>query len=146
MPGNGGCKYKETPDGRRHFYQAHPNPDAFREGERYVCVSSGGGGYGSPLNRSPESVQALVRDEYFSIDAARDWFGVVLEAGSLAIDEQATKSLRSRMREADDRKSPWSPDHAGGGNFWKSRYREGDVIVTEEMPVALQLGLSPEAR
>ena len=29
LPGNGGCKYKETPDGKRYFYQAHPDPDAF---------------------------------------------------------------------------------------------------------------------
>ncbi len=146
LPGNGGCKYKETPDGTRHFYQAHPNPDAFREGERYVCVSSGGGGYGSPLSRSLESVQALVRDEYFSVEAARDWFGVVLDETSLEIDHKETESLRASKRAADDRKSLWSPDHAGGGLFWKSRYRDGDVIVAEEMPVALQLGLSPEAR
>ncbi len=146
QPGNGGCKYKETPDGRRFFYQAHPNPDAFREGERYICVSSGGGGYGSPLDRSPDSVQALVRGEYFSIEAAREKFGVVLKSGSLTIDDEATEALRQQMRAKGSQGSLWSPDRGGAGEFWKTRFREGDVLVTETKPVALQLGLSPEAR
>lgn len=48
--------------------------------------------------------------------------------------------------ESSQRKARWSPNHAGGRLFWNSRYRDGDVIVAEEMPVVLQIGLSPEAR
>ena len=145
LPGNGGCKYKETPDGRRHFYMAHPAPDAFREGERYVCVSSGGGGYGSALKRPPESVRELVRDEYFSARAARERFGVVIDPDTLEVDEARTRALRERMRE-EAGEVLWLPTTPGAGEFWKTRFREGDRLVTEEVPVALELGLSPEAR
>ena len=145
LPGNGGCKYKETPDGRRHFYMAHPAPDAFREGDRYVCVSSGGGGYGSALKRPPESVRELVRDEYVSARAARERFGVVIDPDTLEMDEAETRALRERMRE-EAGEVLWLPATPGAGEFWKTRFREGDRLVTEEVPVALELGLSPEAR
>ena len=145
LPGNGGCKYKETPDGKRHFYMAHPAPDAFREGERYVCVSSGGGGYGSALKRPAESVRDLVRNEYFSLRAARERFGVVIDPDTLEVDEAETRALRARMGE-EAAEVLWLPATPGAGEFWKTRFREGDRLVTEEKPVALELGLSPEAR
>ena len=145
LPGNGGCKYKETPDGKRHFYMAHPAPDAFREGERYVCVSSGGGGYGSALKRPAESVRELVRNEYFSLRAARERFGVVIDPDTLDVDEAETRALRARMEE-EAAEVLWLPATPGAGEFWKTRFREGDRLVTEEKPVALELGLSPEAR
>ena len=145
LPGNGGCKYKETPEGKRYFYMAHPAPDAFSEGERYVCVSSGGGGYGSPLDRPLETVRELVRDEFVSAAAAADRFGVVIDPDTLDIDEDATITLRTKKREvAPD--SLWLPTGPGAGEFWKTRFRDGDELVVEETPVALQLGLSPEAR
>ena len=145
LPGNGGCKYKETPDGKRHFYMAHPAPDAFREGERYVCVSSGGGGYGSALKRPAEAVRDLVRNEYFSLRAARERFGVVIDPDTLEVDEAETRALRARMEE-EAVEVLWLPATPGAGEFWKTRFREGDRLVTEEKPVALELGLSPEAR
>ena len=145
LPGLGGCKYKETPDGRRFFYMAHPDPDVFREGDRYVCVSSGGGGYGSPLERPPGAVRELVRGEYLSLEKARSWFGVVLDAGTLAVDEVATLALRRESR-ASVPEALWLPREAGAGLFWKTRFRDGDELVTETMPHALRLGLSPEAR
>ena len=145
LPGNGGCKYKETPDGKRYFYQAHPDPDAFREGERYVCISSGGGGYGSALERPADSVWKLVRDELVSPEMARERFGVVLDPQTLTVDEEATEALRHRMRKTADR-SLSLPTGPGAGEFWKTRFRDGDELVVEETPVALKLGLSPEAR
>ena len=76
LPGNGGCKYKQTPDGKRYFYQAHPDPDAFSEGERYVCISSGGGGYGSALERPAELVRELcARRAGLFRDGARAFWG-----------------------------------------------------------------------
>ena len=35
---------------------------------------------------------------YVSVDAARDHYGVVLEPGTLAVDETATRDLRARRR------------------------------------------------
>ena len=145
LPGNGGCKYKERADGTRRFYMAHPDPDVIDEGERYVTVTTGGGGYGDPLARPASSVQELVRDELLTIAAARERFGVAIDPDTLEVDERETDALRHRRGAGAD--TPlWLPLQAGEGEFWKERYREGDELVWETMPPALKLGLSPEAR
>ena len=45
-----------------------------------------------------------VLDEYVSLEAARERYGVVLtgdaEAGELAVDSQATSALRARLAQA----------------------------------------------
>jgi N-methylhydantoinase B len=59
----------------------------------------GGAGFESPLLRDPEAVREDVLDEYVSIAAARDRYGVVLrgslEDGSVAVDIEATRALRA---------------------------------------------------
>jgi N-methylhydantoinase B len=71
-------------------------------GERLVYRFGGGGGWGDPLARDPKAVLEDVWDEYVSIDAARDEYGVVLtgtvEDMTLALDEDATEALRSQLR------------------------------------------------
>ncbi len=59
----------------------------------------GGGGYGDPLDRMPDSVQTDVVRLAVSETVARDIYGVVLGEGG--VDEEATRSLRARM--IDDR-------------------------------------------
>ena len=59
----------------------------------------GGGGFGDPLLREPGAVLEDVLDEYVSVDAARDRYGVVitgsLDEWNLAVDEAATNALRA---------------------------------------------------
>jgi N-methylhydantoinase B len=78
-----------------------PNAKVFRArvktGDAFVLRSGGGGGYGSPLERPPERVQHDVRQGYTSIAAARDYYGVVLDPDTLAIDETATNHQRGRL-------------------------------------------------
>jgi N-methylhydantoinase B len=61
----------------------------------------GGGGFESPLLRDPEAVREDVIDEYVSLAAARERYGVVLrgsaEAGDLAVDAEQTARLRERL-------------------------------------------------
>jgi N-methylhydantoinase B len=61
----------------------------------------GGAGFESALTRDPEAVLEDVLDEYVSIEAARERYGVVLTGslaeGDLAVDAPATRSLRERM-------------------------------------------------
>ena len=123
----------------------HPDPDVINEGERYVTVTTGGGGYGDPLARPASSVQELVRDELLTVAVARERFGVVIDPGTLEVDERETEALRSHPR-AGAELPLWLPLQAGEGDYWKQRYREGDELVWETMPPALKLGLSPEAR
>ncbi len=73
-------------------------------GDRLVYDFGGGGGWGDPLDRDPQSVLEDVWDEYVSVDAARDDYGVVitgsLEAMTLALDEGATEARRAERRAA----------------------------------------------
>jgi N-methylhydantoinase B len=57
---------------------------------------SGAGGYGDPLTRDPARVLEDVLDDYVSIDAAREEYGVVIIDDQ--IDEIATAALRARRR------------------------------------------------
>lgn len=64
----------------------------------------GGAGFGPPWLRDPEAVKEDVLDEYVSIAAAREQYGVVLtgslEEYDLEVDLAATQALRETMRAA----------------------------------------------
>jgi N-methylhydantoinase B len=60
-----------------------------------LFVSGGGGGWGDPLERDPEKVRWDVKEGYVSLKAADDEYGVMLDANTLEIDQQATKRRRS---------------------------------------------------
>ena len=61
----------------------------------------GGAGFESPLLRDPQAVAEDVLDEYVSIEAAREHYGVVLlgsvEDCDIRVDDAATIALRQRM-------------------------------------------------
>ena len=59
--------------------------------------SSGGGGYGDPLERDPERVRADVSLGYVTPDAARTRFGVVLDDAD-QVDVAGTQDLRDALR------------------------------------------------
>jgi len=65
-----------------------------KRGDAYA-LRSGGGGFGSPLERPPELVREDVRQGYVSLGAARDYYGVVLDAETLAVDVKATEAERA---------------------------------------------------
>jgi N-methylhydantoinase B len=60
-----------------------------------IQTSSGGGGYGPPLERDPERVLVDVREGYVSADAAEREYGVLLTADGTAVDREATRSRRA---------------------------------------------------
>jgi N-methylhydantoinase B len=66
-------------------------------GERFVTRSAGGGSVGDAYEREPELVRADVEEGFISVEAARDEYGVVLDA-SLAVDDEATRALRRSAR------------------------------------------------
>ncbi len=67
------------------------------EGAIVVVRSAGGGGYGDPLDRDPQRVAEDAYEGYISKDAARDLYGVALDAKGTA-DAVATAALRKRQR------------------------------------------------
>lgn len=70
-----------------------------RSNDVLAFFAPGGGGYGDPLDRSPEQVESDVKNARVSLHRARDAYGVVLaEDGTVAREE--TTALRERMRRA----------------------------------------------
>ncbi len=57
-----------------------------------------GAGWGDPLERRASAVLEDVLDERVSVEAARDFYGVVIDTGTVVIDAAATDELRVRMR------------------------------------------------
>ena len=65
-------------------------------GETLLSYSTGGGGFGSPIEREPERVRHDVAEGWISGERAEDVYGVVLDDGG-EVDEDATRRCR-RMR------------------------------------------------
>ena len=125
-PGAGGGYYVEHADGGRTFYpvctQAYVAP-----GEKWVSVSSGGGGYGHPFDREVEAVQRDVHDELYSRQTAEDVFGVVL-----ADDEQLTVDVAATERARADRPGSvpaYTPTEPNAGRWQQKQLRPGDDVV-----------------
>ena len=68
--------------------------------EDRISYTNGGGGYGDPLERDPETAKDDVRDGFVTIKAAREQYGVVLntEPELYEVDYDATEKLRVQMR------------------------------------------------
>lgn len=97
-PGAQGGSFAEDADGRRRFY-ASVYQDRLEPGEVWTGVSSGGGGYGDPLERDPQQVVADVRDELLTPQRAEAVHGVVLQRGP-ALDGPATERRRAQLAAA----------------------------------------------
>ncbi|MFV3131613.1 hydantoinase B/oxoprolinase family protein [Niveispirillum sp. KHB5.9] len=65
-----------------------------REGDVITAISAGGGGYGDPLARTPDSVAGAVREGYLSAARAHDVYRVALDAQGHP-DLSATQALRA---------------------------------------------------
>ncbi|GAA4551000.1 hydantoinase B/oxoprolinase family protein [Pseudonocardia xishanensis] len=117
LPLNGGVYAGSTPiagvldpetkevdlENGRYFYFAS-NPTWYtKPGAQFRYLTAGGGGWGNPLDRTPERVLTDVRDEYLTIEAAAERYGVVITGDpvrhpeKLAIDEEATRERRARL-------------------------------------------------
>lgn len=66
-------------------------------GDEITFRTQGGGGYGSPYDRSPDAVLADVANGLVSVELAREGYGVVLSSESV-LDESATEDIRVERR------------------------------------------------
>ena len=69
-----------------------------KKGDLFRHEVAGAGGWGDPLERDPALVLKDVMNEFVSVRAARDDYGVAVEGD--AVDETATVALRRQMRDA----------------------------------------------
>jgi N-methylhydantoinase B len=83
--------------GRKPFWPSAPNTVT-----RYQ--TNAGGGWGDPLTREPERVLRDVRNEYVSVEQARDVYGVVVTGGdpdtdpeAMSVDDAATAKRRQEL-------------------------------------------------
>jgi N-methylhydantoinase B len=96
-------------------------------GEVLAMTWQGGGGYGDPLHRDPAAVASDLREEKITADAARDVYGVVLDAG--AVDGAATTAERDRRRAA--RRDRSSVGGEGGSKLDVTTGRRRDDNLVE---------------
>jgi N-methylhydantoinase B len=66
--------------------------------DRIRIVTSGGGGYGDPLERDFDAIEHDVRQGFISAEQAAADYSVVFTDGAGEIDQQATKALRAQKR------------------------------------------------
>ncbi len=66
-------------------------------GERLESIACGGGGYGDPLRRDPDTVALRAREGWISLARARETYGVVLDTSGerFRVDMPATQALRA---------------------------------------------------
>jgi len=68
---------------------------ALEPGDRVRVRTPGGGGYGHAMQRDPQAVLRDVQLERYTVEQARDLFGVQLSGTPLCIDEAGTAQLRA---------------------------------------------------
>ena len=67
-------------------------------GDVMAFYGPSGGGYGDPLERPAEKVLEDVLDGFYTSEAARSTFGVVVDLEAETVDETATEAARRELR------------------------------------------------
>ena len=86
------------PDGKDHVPLGLDLIRDVPRGTVYHQLAGGGGGYGPARERAAHLVAAEVRNGVVSLQTAHDIYGVVIDAETFELDEEATASLRGRKR------------------------------------------------
>jgi N-methylhydantoinase B len=101
-----------------------------KEEDEFDRPSSGGGGFGDPLERDPALVLEDVIDDYVSIERARKDYGVVLKAIDpenlqYEIDVEATERERVEIRA---KRQGWLEEDP---DLVAERYRAGEIDLLD---------------
>ena len=84
-------------DGRGDWKMSMFDNRPLKAGETIAMAAQGGGGWGEALERDPKLVLEDVLDEYISIKAAEEEYGVVINPKTYEIDYEATEKLRKNL-------------------------------------------------
>jgi N-methylhydantoinase B len=95
LPGGAAARWLETANGGKEEVPVTGGV-RLRAGDVLVSIGSGGGGYGSPLERDPSAVAESVRDGLLSKGRALEVYGVVLTTSN-TVDWSATLEYRSQL-------------------------------------------------
>jgi N-methylhydantoinase B len=95
-PGRGGTNEVKMPG---EPWKPAPGVRVAVPGDAAIRVqTTGGGGWGDPLERDPARVLYDVANRYISRDGARNDYGVVVSDDLKSVDAAATQALRAQMR------------------------------------------------
>lgn len=83
-------------DGQTYALASKESARSLPKGTVLTTISSGGGGWGDPLQRDTESVWQDVQNGFVSLVKARQDYGVVLT--SRGIDQEGTETLRALLK------------------------------------------------
>lgn len=123
----GGGIYIEHESGKR-TYVSVAGQTLVKAGESWTAYSSGGGGWGSPLERDAEAVRENLRDGWISEEAAHDVFGIVVgDDLERTLDVAATEKRRAELRK--DNTPMIDPVKPGAGDWVARNIREGDRYI-----------------
>jgi N-methylhydantoinase B len=92
-PGAAGEYYIIKQNGRRIKLKSKCTVKV-EKGDIFVAKTPGGGGYGNPLERSPELVHRDVLNGLVSLKAAKKHYGVAINSATMEIDWKSTEQLR----------------------------------------------------
>jgi len=93
-----GCPDDLAPLGGKGRILPYTEFELWKDSVLYMRTENGGG-YGDPLDRDPEMVFRDFLEGIVSGDAAREIYGVVIDAEHQRLDPSATEELRKLMRE-----------------------------------------------
>ncbi len=96
-PGKTYGKFLRLP-GEKEFTRVEVSRRLVPADTEALVTTSGGGGWGDPLERDPAMVRWDVIEELVAADTVGDDYGVVLSGEDYQVDEEATRKLRERMR------------------------------------------------
>ncbi len=92
-----GKKWRKRVDGSSEYVPSKCDHVKVFPGDELFCQTWGAGGYGDPLTRETARVQKDVRFRLVSPQKAHDEYGVVIDAKTFVVDEEATKKLRAEI-------------------------------------------------
>ena len=87
--------YKTTREGDQVVLPDVSAQVKLQPGESIVSETAGGGGYGAPLHRDPQSVKTAVDEGWISLERSRTTYGVVFHSDG-KLDQEETAHLRKR--------------------------------------------------
>ena len=93
----------QYPDGRISAAKSKEIIRDIPRGTIFYQRAAGGGGYGSPYERSVQKVLQDVINGMVSIEKARDDYGVVIKLETMTIDKMATERLRKEQANIDEK-------------------------------------------
>ncbi len=111
-----GTRYVLNPDTpEEEWFDRKRDRVSVKAGDRLLAKTPGGGGWGDPLERDPQSVADDVRTGLVSVAAAEADYGVVVDETG-RIDVAAPSAMRQAQRSSRGPRRPWR--YRSNGTGW----------------------------